>query len=202
MKSLYDFIIEPIGERYANNSKVGEKELILNTNIESFKFVNRLAKVIEIPLAFTTPINKGDFVIVHQNIFRRFYDMQGRQKNSRSYFKDNFYFASLDQIYLDKNDKKWNAINDRCFIKPIKNTDNFSIKAEEPCIGILKIGNKNLEALDINPQDKIGFKPGGEWEFIIDDERLYCMKSNDIVIKYEYQGNEEEYNPSWTSSSR
>jgi len=24
------------------------------------------------------------------------------------------------------------------------------------------------------------------------------MKSNDIVIKYEYKGNEEEYNPSWT----
>jgi len=27
------------------------------------------------------------------------------------------------------------------------------------------------------------------------------MKSNDIVIKYEYQGNEEEYNPSWAASS-
>ena len=94
MKSLYDFIIEPIGDRYANNSKVGEKDLILNTNIESFKFVNRLAQVIETPLAFTTPIKKGDFVIVHQNIFRRFYDMQGRQKNSRSYFNENTYCAN------------------------------------------------------------------------------------------------------------
>jgi hypothetical protein len=27
------------------------------------------------------------------------------------------------------------------------------------------------------------------------------MKSNDIVIKYEHQGNEEEYNPSWAHSS-
>jgi len=27
------------------------------------------------------------------------------------------------------------------------------------------------------------------------------MKSNDIVIKYEYQGNEVEYNPSWASRS-
>jgi hypothetical protein len=27
------------------------------------------------------------------------------------------------------------------------------------------------------------------------------MKSNDIVIKYEYKGNEAEYNPSWTQSS-
>jgi hypothetical protein len=27
------------------------------------------------------------------------------------------------------------------------------------------------------------------------------MKSNDIVIKYEYQGNEVEHNPSWAKSS-
>jgi hypothetical protein len=27
------------------------------------------------------------------------------------------------------------------------------------------------------------------------------MKSNDIIIKYEYEGNEVEYNPSWTYSS-
>jgi hypothetical protein len=26
------------------------------------------------------------------------------------------------------------------------------------------------------------------------------MKSNDIVIKYEYKGNEEEYNPGWAHS--
>jgi hypothetical protein len=26
------------------------------------------------------------------------------------------------------------------------------------------------------------------------------MKSNDIVIKYEYKGDEEEYNPSWAHS--
>jgi len=201
MRSLYDFIIEPVGERYANTSKVGEKELVLNTRIESFKFVNRLAKVIETPIAFSTPIKKGDLVIIHQNVFRRFYDMQGVQKNSRSYFKDNLYFVSIDQIYLYKNKDKWTAINDRCFIKPIKNRDDLSSQKEQPCVGILKIGNNTLEALEIHPQDKIGFRPGFEWEFIIDNERLYCMKSNDIVIKYEYQGNEEEYNPSWSSGS-
>ena len=47
----------------------------------------------------------------------------------------------------------------------------------------------------------MGYTPYGEWEFIIDNQRLYCMKSNDIVIKYEYKGNETEYNPSWANSS-
>ena len=46
----------------------------------------------------------------------------------------------------------------------------------------------------------IGFKPGAEWEFFIDDERLYCMKSNDIVINYGHKKNKEEYNPSWSYS--
>jgi co-chaperonin GroES (HSP10) len=197
MRSLYDFIIEPVGERYANTATVEDKKLVLNTKIESFKFVNRMAKVIETPLAFKTPIKKGDIVIVHQNIFRRFYNMKGEQQNSRSYFKNGMYFAALEQIYLYKNTGKWAAINDRCFIKPLKNTDEFSAQNEERCIGVLKIGNNTLKGIEINPGDKVGFKPGGEWEFMIDKERVYCMKSNDIVIKYEHKGNEEEYNPSW-----
>jgi len=201
MRSLYDFIIKPIGERYSNEVKIGDKKLVLNTKIESFKFVNRQAIVVETPLAFKTPIKKGDTIIVHQNIFRRFYNMQGKQQNSRSYFKNDLYFASIDQIYLYKNKDTWKSFGDRCFIKPLKNSNNLLNRKEDPFIGILKIGNKTLDALNIYSGDKIGFKPGGEWEFVIDKERLYCMKSNDIVIKYEYKGYEEEYNPSWASSS-
>ena len=57
-----------------------------------------------------------------------------------------------------------------------------------------------LKKLGVNKEDLIGFKPISEFEFIVDIERFYCMKSNDIVIKYEYEGNEKEYNPSWTTS--
>ena len=100
MKSLYDFIVKPLGDRYANTKKIGEKKLILNTKIESWKFVNRFAIVVETPLAVTTSIKKGDIIVVHQNVFRRFYNMQGKQSNSRSYFKDDLYFVGIDQIYL------------------------------------------------------------------------------------------------------
>ena len=127
--------------------------------------------------------------------------MQGKKSNSRSYFKDNLYFASLDQIYLYKNKSKWKTINDRCFITPIKSKQDLTLDKEANLIGILKYGNKSLEALNINPGDLVGFTPNSEWEFLVEDKRLYCMKSNDIVIKYEYQGNEEEYNPSWAASS-
>ena len=201
MKSLYDFIVEPLGDKYNNTVKVGDKNLIVNTKIESFKFVNRLAKVIKTPLAFNVDIKIGDIVIIHQNVFRTFYDMKGVKKKSRSFFKENLYFCAADQIYLYKNSNGWNSFGDRCFIKPIKSKDSLTLDKEASLIGILKYGNSSLNKLKINPGDLVGYTPNGEWEFLVEKERLYCMKSNDIVIKYENEGNEVEYNPSWAHSS-
>ena len=201
MKSLYDFIVEPLGDKYSNTVNIDGKSLVLNTKIESFKFVNRLAKVIKTPLAFNFDIKAGDIVVIHQNVFRTFYDMKGKKKKSRSFFKDNLYFCSIDQIYLYKNSNGWNSFGDRCFIKPIKSKNDLTLDKEASLIGILKYGNSSLNKLKINPGDLVGYTPNGEWEFLIEKERLYCMKSNDIVIKYENEGNEVEYNPSWASSS-
>ena len=75
MKSVQNFIIKPLGDRYNNKLKVGDKDLIVNTDIYEHKFVNRCAKVIEIPRVGETPIKKGDTVIVHHNVFRRWTDM-------------------------------------------------------------------------------------------------------------------------------
>ncbi len=201
MKSLYDFIVEPLGDKYSNTVNIDGKSLVLNTKIESFKFVNRLAKVIKTPLAFNFDIKIGDIVVIHQNVFRTFYDMKGKKKKSRSFFKDNLYFCSIDQIYLYKNSDGWNSFGDRCFIKPIKSKEDLTLDKEASLIGILKYGNSSLNKLKINPGDLVGYTPNGEWEFLVEKERLYCMKSNDIVIKYENEGNEVEYNPSWANSS-
>ena len=100
MKSVYDFIVEPLGETYDNEIKVEEKNLILNTKIESFKFVNNVAKVIETPKALATPIRKGDLILIHHNVFRTFYDIKGVKKKSRSYLFNNLFLCAIDQIYL------------------------------------------------------------------------------------------------------
>jgi len=201
MKSLFSFIVTPAGQRYDNSIDVNGKELIINTKIETFKAVNNLAVVVSTPMAFETDIKVGDTVVIHHNVFRRFYGTKGEQKNSRSYFTEDLYFCDADQIYLYKTDTEWKTFGDRCFVKPIKNTDYLKLDKEQKHIGILKYGNSSLDELKINPGDLVGYKPFGEFEFIIDDQRLYCMKSNDIVIKYEYKGNEVEYNPSWAKSS-
>ena len=200
MKSLFDFIVEPVGQRYNNKVKVGDKSLIINTKIESFKLVNNIAKVIEIPLSYKTVIQKGDLIMIHHNVFRRWHNIRGEEKNSKSYFQNGLYFVQQDQIYLYKRKDKWNSFNDRCFIAPLKDNVDINNWQEQSLIGILKYGNSALEALEINEGDIVGYKPNGEYEFVVNDKRLYCMKSNDIVIKYERQGNEVEYNPSWAQS--
>ena len=201
MKSLYDFIVKPLGETYDNTINIDDTKLILNNNVESFKFVNNYAEVISTPLMLETPVNVGDIILVHHNVFRRSYDMKGKQKNGRAFFVDDLYFVSIDQVYLYKNKNGFNPFGNRCFVKPIKSKNVLDNEKEQSLVGILKIGNSSLEALGINQGDLVGFKPNSEFDFLINKERLYCMKSNDIVLKYERKGDEEEYNPSWAESS-
>ena len=100
MKAYKDYVITPIGSRYNNVKKINEKELILNTEIFNHQYVNKLAKVIATPLLFQSPINVGDEVMVHHNVFRRWHDIKGREKNSRSYWKENKYLITQDQIFF------------------------------------------------------------------------------------------------------
>ena len=41
MKSVYNFVVTPKGERYNNKKKVGDSELILNTEIFNHQYINR-----------------------------------------------------------------------------------------------------------------------------------------------------------------
>ena len=194
MKAYKDFIISPIGERYNNSKKVGDKELVLNTEIYNHQYVNRRAKVIATPLLFQSPINVGDEVIVHHNVFRRWHDVKGRERNSRSYWEEDKYIISEDQIYLYKKDN-WIAMPGYSFVKPIKAINKFDTDFERPLMGVVKYSDGTFDK-----EELVGFTPSSEYEFVINGERLYRVMNKFITIKYEYQGNEEEYNPSWTQS--
>ena len=196
MKSVYDFVVTPKGNRYNNSKKIGDSELILNTEIFNHQYVNREAVVTSTPIIGNTDIKPGDTVILHHNIFRRWHDIKGKEKNSRSYFNENTYFIRQDQIFLYKRNKNWMVPKGYCFVKPLKAIDKFNVESEKPLQGIIKYSDGTMKVNDL-----IGFMPGSEYEFIINNERLYRVLSNLITIKYEYQGDEEEYNPSWAKSS-
>ena len=194
MQSLFDFIIKPKKERYENIKQIGDQELILNSEISSHQFVSRIGIVLAIPKAEETDIQVGDEVIIHHNVFRRWYDVRGIERNSRSYWENDKYFVKSDQIFLYKRNNKWHAPKGYCFVKPIE-SNNILLEKEVPLRGIAKYIDKELK--NINKGDLVGFTPSSEFEFIVDGERLYRVLSNSISIKYERQGNEKEYNPSW-----
>ena len=192
MRSVYNFVVTPKGDRYNNSKLVGNKELIINTEIYNHQYVNREAVVISTPIIGDTDIKPGDTVITHFNVFRRWHDIKGREKNSRSYFNEKTYFINFDQIFLYKRDKDWIAPKGYCFIQPIKDKDQFNIEIEKPLIGVVKYSDGTVGVGDV-----IGYKPKTECEFVIDGVKLYRVLSNLITIKYGYQENEETYNPSW-----
>ena len=204
MHSVYNFLVEPKGERYNNTVDVGDKKLILNTEIFNHQYVNREAIVISTPKINKTNIKEGDTVLVHHNVFRRWHNMSGKEKNSKAWFLDNKYVVDKDQIFLRKintlhtrfKDPIWKPTKGFCFVKPIASTDEWSQELEDPTKGIIKYTDGSF-----NVGDVVGFTPFSKYEFIVDGEKLYRVYSKFITIKYEHKGNEKAYNPSWAKSS-
>ena len=196
MKAYKDFIVSPIGERYNNSKKIGDKELVINTEMFNHQYVNREAVVLSTPIiGDNLGIKPGDIVITHFNVFRRWHDVKGKERNSRSYFNEDTYVINFDQIFLYKRNKDWVTPRGYCFVSPLKSTDKFNTEIEKPTTGLVRYSDGTVNVGDI-----IGYKPKTECEFIIDGVKLYRVLSNLITIKYEHQGNEEAYNPSWAQS--
>jgi hypothetical protein len=195
MKSVYNYVVKPKGGRYNNSKKVGDKDLILNTEVYNHQYTNRQAEVISTPLISYSNIKPGNTIIVHHNVFRRWHNVKGVEKNSKSYFKENTYIISEDQIFACY-DKQWKPMPGYCFVKPIKSFDKFNVDQEQPLIGIIEYADKGF-----NKGDLVGFTPNSEYEFVINGQKLYRVYTKFITIKYEYQGHEETYNPSWAQGS-
>ena len=190
MQAIFDFIVIPKEQK--------KSELILNTELQNHLFVNRIGVVQNVPKNNKTPIKKGDEIIVHHNVFRRFRDIKGKEKFSKSYYKDNLYFVAPEQIYGYKRVIKWQALEGFNFVQPIKETKIFSNDTEKPLVGILKYKDPKLQ--NVKENDLVGFTPNSEYEFVVNNMKLYRVPTNSITIKYEYEGNEKAYNPSWAQS--
>jgi hypothetical protein len=186
MKSPFNFIAKPVnGRRYDNTKEIGGVELITSTSEEDHKFSNRYAEVVEVPLRYNGPIQIGDILLVHHNVFKFYNDMRGKQKSGRSFFKDDIFFIEPDQFFLYKHNGLWNAYDRYCFIKPIPAIDSYVKKpfTDEPLMGVVKYSNEYLISKNIFPNDKVCFQPDSEYEFTVDGEKLYRMFDHQITIK-------------------
>ena len=185
MQSLFDYIIST-ENRYNNTINVDGKELVVNTEIteRDYMFVNRIGKVLQIPVYNKHGISIGDEVIVHHNVFRRWIDIHGNEKNSSSFLKENEYFVGTDQIFAYKKNNKWECLPEYCFVKPIYKDDKWALKTDENLSGVLTYSNKGLDSLGVSIGDVVGFTPESEYELEIEGEKLYRILSNHITINY------------------
>jgi len=185
MKSPFYFIVEPYnGRRYDNIKEVGGINLITSTSKEDHISSNRYAIVIETPIKYTGPVKAGDVLLVHHNVFKYYNDMRGRERSGKSFFKDDMFFIEDDQFFMYKQDGEWNSYSKYCMVKPIPKENHYlkSHEEEEPLMGVIKYSNKELTSKGIVAGSKVSFQPNSEYEFMVDEEKLYRMFTSNITL--------------------
>ena len=186
MKSPFYFIVKPLNDKRYNNTKnIEGLEFVTSTSEENHKAANREGVVVATPLGYKGDIKRGDVLLVHHNVFKFYNDMKGRQKSGKSFFKDNLFFIEQDQFFMYKHNDVWHCHDRYCFVQPIPKEESFISKlgTEEPLIGIMKYSNDYLSSQGVNQGDRICFKPDSEYEFMVDNEKLYRMYDHQITMK-------------------
>ncbi len=181
MQGIRNFIVSPIGKKqFKNTEKIGGVEFITSTSIEDARTVNRNAKVIALPIDYKGNIKVGDEVIIHHNVFRPQYDHKGILLQSNHFIKDDLYWVPNDLVFLIIRNGQKIAVDDFVFVKPFTENDYFLGDVEKQHSGFVKFAKNENEN-----GKKIAFRRNCEYEFNIDGEKLYMMKSNRILATLE-----------------
>lgn len=180
MNSPYRFIITPLDGKYTTSKKVKESTLYLTASIEDAKYVSRIGIVLSVPLFYKGNIKEGDIVILHHNIFRDYYNQNGKVVSSFNYLNyenQDLFLVYEDLIYLYKSKDEWIPHLNYCFVRPIKTIDEIT-KLEK----LDQLKGKVVYSNDIDTGTLVGFLPESEYEFEINNEILYRMKTSDICL--------------------
>jgi hypothetical protein len=160
MKSLYSFIVKPVGKRYENSVKVGDKELIINTSVETFKAVNNMAEVVSVPLLFDSDIKVGDKV-----------------KSLRPlYARDSSYFNSGTEFVIFSLGEE----SVPCLVEPISKLEVLCSSIDEYTFQLITDTHPPVE--DIEKPERYNKKGKLEcWDVILDQEMGF-LEGN--ILKY------------------
>ena len=192
MKPPFQFLVKPVGGvRYSHTKKIGDKDFIVSSSQEDHRSTNRFAEVLEVPYTYKGEIKKGDTLLVHHNVFRKYYDIKGREKSGPSFFMDNLFLIDFDQFFLYKSNincarcnNTWKAPNPYCFVAPVKNKDtyNFNNSVEHELVGEIRYPNKEMIDMVLKTGDIVSFQPESEYEFNVEGEKIYRMFTKNICI--------------------
>ncbi len=151
----------------------------MSSTLEDHIYVNRFAIVQSVPFAIDSQgVKPGDIVVVHHNTFRKMYDVKGNMKDSLSFFRDNIFLVEPGQVYLAKSgDEDWRCVGDYAFVSPVKNDNKYDLSAEKLCFGNIEFSN------ELEKGTLVSFQPDCEYEFRIDERKMYRMYNKNICLK-------------------
>lgn len=180
------FIVSPLnGEKFITEKKIGDKTLIINTSIEHAKDVNRIGVVVSLPLNYEGNIQVGDQVVLQHNVFRTYFDGAGLTRESDFHITGDLYQVLPELIYLIIRGNQKIAVDNYVFVAPIVEEKKWIGEVEQQHVGIVRYSNQILENQGIQPGDKIAFGTDCEYEFFIEEERLYRIRTYRILAKLE-----------------
>jgi len=184
MRSPTDFIVRPYnGRRYDNVKEIAGVDFITSASQEDHTVSNRYATVVATPINYSGEIEPGDTLVVHHNVFKFYYDMKGRQKSGKSFLMDDLFLVDNYQYYMYQHDGVWKAKDEYCFVSPVPKEEFYvySPGVEQPLVGVVRYTNNILLSYGIDVGDTVSFRPDAEYEFNIDGEKLYRVRTDWIT---------------------
>ena len=191
MKATVFFIVE-VEDDYNNEVELSNGlKLAVNNTIDNVEHINRIGKLIDGPKG--SNVQRGDTLLFHHNICRRSWGLKGKKRQSMFYIKSQIYYIPITEIFMVKRQgaSDWEAIDPYVFVKPLQAVKKVlkngleimedSYKDMKNLMGTISYSNKTLLYSGIQEGDLITFQEDSEFEFEINGEIHYRMKTQDIL---------------------
>jgi len=196
MKPIFEFIVEIPKSHNDEVVFASGLKLKFDTRYNQGQHVNRIGKVVAVPLKFESKIREGFIVLIDKNLVT--YQVYNDTEINKSVFlvdvEKGWYRVAANMIYLYKENMEadWVCPSPFMFLAPIKNeiqttesglehkaTEDY--KGNKPQYGTVEFLNEKAQEMGIQKGDTVYYKKDREYEFVVDGKLLYHMETDDVL---------------------
>ena len=192
MQAMRQFVVR-VDNKFTNEIKLKNGvSLILDTKFEPHKHRAFWGEVVELPLKGGGSVSIGDKLYFHHSIIF----------NENYQIADDLFLVAFDEnggynslCYAYEHDGTIHTLGDFIFLTPppkeeVKSESGlflgFEKKVEDR--GYIKYMNELGDELGVSIGDLVGFSPNSDCDFLINDEKLWRMRLQDLTVVYEQAG--------------
>jgi hypothetical protein len=189
---MRQFVVR-VDNKFTNEIKLKNGvSLILDTKFEPHKHRAFWGEVVELPAKGGGSVSIGDKLYFHHSIIF----------NENYQIADDLFLVAFDEnggynslCYAYEHDGTIHTLGDFIFLTPppkeeVKSESGlflgFEKKVEDR--GYIKYMNELGDELGVCIGDLVGFSPNSDCDFLINDEKLWRMRLQDLTVVYEQAG--------------